>query len=61
MDENRILSEIIKSIHENKCITESDSSTDDETSKWDVGDSEPVGVMNLNIIAILVIILLILA
>ena len=72
MDENRTHSEIIRLINKNKCITESNSSTDDDTNKWEVvnsrrnktnknnGDSESVGVMNLNIIGILVMILLIL-
>ena len=36
MDENGALSEVIKLIHENKCMTESKSSFDDDTNKWEV-------------------------
>ena len=51
-------SDIIQLIHENKCITKSKSSTDDDTNKWKVvksrrneankhtSDLESVGVMN---------------
>ena len=35
-DEYRTLSEIIKLVHENKCITGSKYSADDGTNKWEV-------------------------
>ena len=47
-DENRILSEVIKLIHENKCITESKSSADDDTNNWEVVKSR-VNKRNKNI------------
>ena len=57
-DDNRTLSEILKLIHENKCIPVSKSSTDYDTNKWEAnksrrnktnksnGDPESVGAMN---------------
>ena len=35
-DENRTLSEVIKLIHENKCITGNKSRVEDDTNKWEV-------------------------
>ena len=57
-DDNKTLSEIIKFIHENKCLTESKSIADDDTNKWEIvksrrnktnkniSDPESGGVMN---------------
>lgn len=57
-DDNKTLSEIIKLIHENKCLTESKSIADDDTNKWEIvksrrnktnkniSDPESGGVMN---------------